>query len=84
MWYGLGRMGYGAGRLAPWLSWVGPIAMLVFWALIVTAIAFFIRYLVRSSRSAAREGSAIEILKARYARGEINKQQFDEMRRDLS
>ena len=82
MWYGLGRLGYRGGLLAPWLAWVGPIAMLVFWVLVVVAIAFFIRYLARGAR-AARDGSALEILKARYARGEISREEFEEKRRDI-
>ncbi len=83
MWYGFGRLGYRGGLLAPWLGWVGPIAMMVFWVLVVVALALFIRYLVRGNRSAAREGSALEILKARCARGEISKEEFEEKRRDL-
>jgi putative membrane protein len=83
MLYGLGRMGYRGAMAMPWLSWVAPIAMLVFWVLVVVAIAFLIRFLVRGSRSATRADSAVEILKARYARGEISKAEFDEKRRDL-
>ena len=83
MWYGFGRLGYRGGLFLPWLSWVGPIAMVVFWVLIVVAIVFFIRYLVRGPRSAAHDGSAMEILKARYARGEISKEEFEGKRRDL-
>jgi hypothetical protein len=29
------------------LLWVGPIAMILFWALVATAIVFLIRYLAR-------------------------------------
>ena len=81
MWYGLGRFGY--GHMLPWMSWVGPIAILVFWALVVTAIVFLIRYLARQSRSSANDSSALAILKERYARGEISREEFEQMRRDI-
>ena len=81
MGYGLGRFGY--GDMLPWMSWVGPIAMIVFWALVVTAIVFLIRYLARQSRSSANDSSALAILKERYARGEISREEFEQMRRDI-
>ena len=81
MGYGLGRFGY--GHMLPWMSWVGPIAILVFWALVVTAIVFLIRYLARQSRSSANDSSALAILKERYARGEISREEFEQMRRDI-
>ena len=82
MWYGLGRFGY--GHMLPWMSWVGPIAMIVFWALVVTAIVFLIRYLARQSRSPGNDSLALAILKERYAKGEIDKAEFEEKRKDLT
>jgi putative membrane protein len=81
MWYGLGRFGY--GHMQPWMSWVGPIVMIVFWALVVTAIVFLIRYLAHQSRSSTNDSSALAILKERYAKGEIDKEEFDQKRKDL-
>ena len=81
MWYGLGRFGY--DHMLPWMAWVGPIVMIVFWALVVTAIVFLIRYLARQSRSSATDSSALAILKERYARGEIDKEEFEQKRKDI-
>jgi putative membrane protein len=79
MWYG--RFGY--GHMLPWMSWVGPIAMIVFWALVVTAIVFLIRYLARQSRSFGNDSLALAILKERYAKGEIDKAEFEQKRKDI-
>lgn len=81
MWYGLGRFGY--GHMLPWMSWVGPIAMIVLWALVVTAMVFLIRYLARQSRSSSNDSSALAILIERYAKGEINREEFEQKRKDL-
>jgi len=65
------------------MSWVGPIAMIVFWALVMTAMVFLIRYLARQSRSSANDSMALAILKERYAKGEIDKVEFDQKRKDI-
>lgn len=63
------------------LGWFFP---LIFWVLII----WLITYLIRSHRDG--KGSdigngqdAMEILKKRYAKGEITKEQFDQMKKDL-
>lgn len=79
--WGPGSMGWGM------MGWFGPIMMLAFWAVIIIAAIFFIRRLMTSSRggdSHRTEDSALEILKKRYARGEINKEEFEEKRKDLN
>ena len=77
---GWGR--WGALHGWTWLSWLGPVAMVVFWALFVTAIVMLIVHLARQSRS-AQDGTALAILKERYARGEIAREEFEQKRRDL-
>jgi putative membrane protein len=81
MMYGLGRFGGGHGWT--WLSWLGPIAMIVFWALFVTAIVMLIVHLARQSRS-TQGGMALSILKERYARGEIPREEYELKRKDIS
>ena len=56
--------------------------MLVFWALVVTALVLGIRWLARQGHQ-ERPDRALDILRERYARGEINKEEFDARRRDL-
>ncbi len=57
--------------------------MLVFWGLIIVALVFGIRWLVAEGRE-SRSDTALDILRQRYARGEINKEEFEAKKRDLS
>lgn len=70
----------------------GSLLMLLFWGGLIALAVFAIRALTRSdSRRLAEQASspgstsngALEILKERYARGEITKDQYESMRRDL-
>ena len=64
----------------------GWLMMLLFWILIIVGAALIIRWLVTEtgSRSAAAGDTTVDILKRRYAKGEITKEQFEAMKRDLS
>ena len=59
------------------------IMMILFWALIIVAIVVGIRWLVGQGKE-SRPDSGLEILRQRYARGEINKDEFEARKRDLS
>ena len=68
-WNGVGHMG------GMWLWWIVGIAIVaaVFWAMVRT-----------SSRTGANGGaSAEELLKRRYANGEIDKESYEKRLRDL-
>lgn len=54
----------------------------LFWALVIVALILGIRWLVRQGKPAGSD-SALEILRQRYARGEINREEFEAKRRDL-
>ncbi len=74
----LGTHGWG------WIG-IGAVHMLLFWALIILAIVVLVRYLSGSSSGKDRpERTPLDILKERYARGEIDKQEFEEKKRDLT
>jgi putative membrane protein len=80
---GPGMMGWGYG-----MGWFWTIIMVVFWIAVIVGIIFLIKWLVISTgaggRAARLEDSALEILKRRYARGEINKEEFEEKKKDLA
>lgn len=57
------------------------------WLIAIAAIVLLIVVIMRvpgSGRDGGRSGdSALDIVKKRYARGEIDKQEYDRLRRDL-
>ena len=63
------------------------IGMLLFWLLIIGGGVWLVVTLVHSSQSSSSAQAAgqtpLDILKARYAKGEITKEQFEEMKRAL-
>jgi len=56
--------------------------MFLFWGLVIVGIIVGIRWLVRQGRPEISD-SALEILRQRYARGDINREEFEAKRRDL-
>jgi putative membrane protein len=79
----------GSGMMGGWgMGWFGGIFMIVFWILILVGLVFLIKWVVQStSRGQARGSSSnrsLEILKERYARGEIDKTEFEEKRKVLA
>ena len=86
--------GYGGWQMGPGMmgnygmGWFGGIFMIVFWILILVGLVFVIRWLVQTTGkkgNGVQHGSrAMEILKERYARGEIDRAQFEAMKRDLA
>jgi putative membrane protein len=59
------------------------VMMLVFWGLVVAAIVMAIRWLARQAGGAREPDRALQILRERYARGEIDRQEFEARKNDL-
>jgi putative membrane protein len=57
--------------------------MFVFWGAVLVAVMVGIRWLIRQSQ-AGRVDPALDILRQRYARGEINREEFETKKRDLA
>ena len=90
---GYGGMMGGYGPQGFGFNPIGTILSLVFWALIIGGVVLLVVWLARNANAstiAQRGGLSIgssdaplDILKARYAKGEITKEQFDAIKRDL-
>jgi putative membrane protein len=77
MWNGFEGMGWG------WIGF-GVVHMLLFWVLVILGIVALMRALSGGPRNEGeRPAHAMEILKARYAKGEITREQFEQMKRDI-
>ena len=78
MWGDMGTMGWGWGMF-------GAVHMALWWALIILGIAVLAKWLFGSGAQARLPsgGNALEILRERYARGEIGKDEFEQKKRDL-
>lgn len=73
--YGMGGFGFG------WIF------MILWWALIIVGIVALVKWVATSSGGDGRSGGdskALDILKQRYARGEIDEQEFQKRKRDLT
>jgi len=73
-----------------WHVWMFPMIVPIFWIIIIGVILYLI-FGRRSSRGQAwppgigtESETALDILKKRYAKGEITKAEFEEMKRDIS
>jgi putative membrane protein len=80
--------GIGPGMMGGWgMGWFGMIIMIVFWILVITGLILLIKWLVQTTKGEKADvrgnSTAIDILKERYARGEINKEEFEKIKRDL-
>jgi putative membrane protein len=71
-----------------WIDGFGGGWMMVFWwALIIVAIIALVRWGItlspQSTSNRQNNRDALDILKERYARGEIDKEEFEEKKKDL-
>jgi putative membrane protein len=79
--------------MRPWMMnwgfglwWFMPFVMIAFWIAVIVGIISLIRWLARSDRGREikSEDTALDILKKRYAKGEISKEDFERMKKDIS
>lgn len=57
--------------------------MLVFWGLVILGILAIVKWLATGGTT-AKSKTALDILEERYARGEIDREEFEQKKRDLA
>ena len=85
LWGGLsGWQGRGWGMMGPGMmggfgwGWFMPVVMILFWGLVIWGVVALVRGLSGPRRcDSSVADSALEVLKRRYARGEINKEEYE-------
>ena len=75
MWGGPDGWGWG------WIG-LGILHMGLFWILVILGIVVLVKWLAGGGAPQA-EKRALDILKERYAKGELTREQFEQMKRDL-
>lgn len=66
------------------MGWTGGIFMAAWWVIIIVGVILLIKWIANPGRISDKAGqSALEILKERYARGEINKKEFEDKKKDI-
>lgn len=75
MWGHMGVMG----------GWGMGFGMLIFWGLLIVAIVMLVRCFGGSGicEKTGRDKPSLDLLKERYARGEIEREEFEQKKRDL-
>jgi|APSaa5957512622_1039677.scaffolds.fasta_scaffold175940_1 putative membrane protein len=88
--YGGGSCGWGplAGFTGGWgMGWFGPLLMMLFWGFLIAGTIILARWLIQrlKGRSCSSDPpSPLDIIRKRYASGEIDQEEFKQMQQALS
>jgi putative membrane protein len=70
------------------MGWFGMIFMIIFWGLVIFGLVSLIRWLIQNTSSKGQTGvrtgsNAMNVLKERYAKGIISRDEFESMKKDI-
>ena len=65
-------------------GWFGFILQIIFWIAIILLIVWLAKRITGFEFQSSQKDSALDILKKRYARGEIDKKEYEEKKKDLT
>ncbi len=74
-------MGHASDVVGAW-GFGMMLVMLLLWGLVIVGLVIGIRWLFGQGKK-SRSDTALEILRQRYARGNINKEEFEDKKKDL-
>lgn len=68
-----------------WGMGFGMISVVLFWVLVILGIVILVKWVAGGSSGPGQPStkSALDILKERYARGEIGREEFEQKKRDI-
>ena len=64
-------------------GWWGR-GMMLFWGIVLVILAVVAARYLRTNNGMRSRTDPLDIIKERYARGEINKKEYEDLRKDLS
>ena len=77
-------MGYGFGNSFGWLGMgLGMLIHLAFTVLVIMAVIWMFKTVFHGNFCISNQAGSIEILKQRYAKGEINNEEYQYMKKEL-
>lgn len=73
------------GMNGGWGMGFGGPFMILFWIVVIVGVVVLVKWVLDQSSAdkGSRDKSALEILRERYAHGEINREEYEQKRRDL-
>ncbi len=75
-WNGFGGMGFGGFGF-------GWIFMVIFWIAVIAGVVYLVKLILGNSSPKEHNDTAVDILRQRFAAGEINRDEFDRRMRLL-
>ena len=61
----------------------GGLFMILFWMFAIVGIVYLVKLVIVGTKEEDKSDTALEILKKRYAKGEISKEEFEEKKKRI-